>query len=72
MLYSCHQTYRLDAFISIMFHLADDAFLYRFFADYQISNRSMTSIDHLVIYIEILRKDLLILNLGVLYLFCLD
>ena len=52
-----------------MFHLADDAFLYRFFADYQFSNRSMTSIDHLVIYIGILRKYLLILYLGVLYLF---
>ena len=56
-------------FISIMFHLADDAFLYRFFADYQFSNRSMASIDHLFIYIGILRKDLLILYLGVLYLF---
>ena len=51
-----------------MFHLADDAFLYRFFADYQFSNRPMTLIDHLVIYIGILRKDLLILYLGVLYL----
>ena len=49
--------------------LADDAFLYRFFADYQFSNRSMTSIDYLVIYVGILRKDLLILYLGVLYLF---
>ena len=56
-------------FISIMFHLADDAFLYRFFADYQFSNRSITSIGHLVIYVGILRKDLLILYLGVLYLF---
>ena len=56
-------------FISIMFHLADNAFLYRFFADYQFSNRSMTTIDHLVIYVGILRKDLLILYLGVLYYF---
>jgi len=66
-LFACHTLFIKfigSHFILIMFYLADDVFSYRFFADYQLCNRLITSIDHVAIYIGILRKDLLIFVFG--------